>query len=147
MISVWAKFVPAAHNHTANGRAWLPLPPFDKAHGGPDGNSEQYYDAFNPDARALYWRQIDERLFSKGVDGLVARRQEPEIGDLKRDEARSDGAHGPVHGARQLMPIADDDRGGVSRPAPSDRPSAVFILTRSAFAGSSATRPPPGRAT
>ena len=88
MISVWAKFVPGSDNHTEMAARGFLYPPFDKAHGGPDGNSEQYYDAFNPEARALYWRQIDEQLFSKGIDAWWLDATEPEIGDLKRDEPR-----------------------------------------------------------
>jgi alpha-D-xyloside xylohydrolase len=103
MISVWAKFVPGSDNHTEMAARGFLYPPFDEAHGGPRGNSEQYYDAFNPEARALYWRQIDERLFSKGIDAWWLDATEPEIGDLNRDEARQVMAKTALgHGARQL---------------------------------------------
>jgi alpha-D-xyloside xylohydrolase len=137
MISVWAKFVPGSDNHTEMAARGFLYPPFDKAHGGPDGNSEQYYDAFNPDARALYWRQIDEQLFSKGVDAWWLDATEPEIGDLKRDEARQVMAHTALgHGARQLNAYSLMTTEAVYRgQRQSDLTKRVFILTRSAFAG------------
>ncbi len=137
MISVWAKFVPGSDNHTEMAARGFLYPPFDKAHGGPDGNSEQYYDAFNPDARALYWRQIDERLFSKGIDAWWLDATEPEIGDLKRDEARQVMAKTALgHGARQLNAYSLMTTEAVYRgQRQSDPTKRVFILTRSAFAG------------
>ncbi len=137
MISVWAKFVPGSDNHTEMAARGFLYPAFDKAHGGPDGNSEQYYDAFDPQARALYWRQIEEGLFSKGVDAWWLDATEPEIGDLKRDGPRQVMARtalGP--GARQLnaysLMTTDAVYRGQRQSAPDKR---VFILTRSAFAG------------
>jgi alpha-D-xyloside xylohydrolase len=137
MISVWAKFVPGSDNHTEMAARGFLYPPFDRAHGGPEGNSEQYYDAFSPDARALYWRQIDERLFSKGIDAWWLDATEPEIGDLKRDEARQVMAKAALgHGARQLnaysLMTTEAVYGGQRQSDPGKR---VFILTRSAFAG------------
>ena len=137
MISVWAKFLPGSDNHTEmNARGFL-YPPFDKAHGGPAGNSEQYYDAFNPEARALYWRQINEQLFAKGIDAWWLDATEPEIGDLRRDEPRRIMANTALgHGARLLnaysLMTTQAVYQGQRQADPSKR---VFILTRSAFAG------------
>ncbi len=137
MISVWAKFVPGSDNHTEMAARGLLYPPFDTAHGGPAGNTEQYYDAFNPEARALYWRQIDEQLFSKGVDAWWLDATEPEIGDLKRDEPRQVMAKTALgHGARQLNAYSLMTTEAVYRgQRQSDPTKRVFILTRSAFAG------------
>jgi alpha-D-xyloside xylohydrolase len=137
MISVWAKFVPGSDNHTELAARGFLYPPFDKAHGGPEGNSEQYYDAFNPDARALYWRQIDEGIFSKGIDAWWLDATEPEIGDLKRDEPRQIMAKTALgHGARQLNAYSLLTTEAVYRgQRQSDPTKRVFILTRSAFAG------------
>ncbi len=137
MISVWAKFVPGSDNHTEMAARGFLYPPFDKAHGGPDGNTEQYYDAFNPEARALYWRQIDEQLFSKGIDAWWLDATEPEIGDLKRDEPRQVMAKTALgHGARQLNAYSLMTTEAVYRgQRQSDPTKRVFILTRSAFAG------------
>jgi alpha-D-xyloside xylohydrolase len=137
MISVWAKFVPGSDNHTEMAARGFLYPPFDKAHGGPEGNSEQYYDAFNPEARALYWRQIDEQLFSKGIDAWWLDATEPEIGDLKRDEVRQVMAKTALgHGARQLNAYSLMTTDAVYRGQRQSNPTKrVFILTRSAFAG------------
>jgi alpha-D-xyloside xylohydrolase len=137
MISVWAKFAPGSDNYTEMAARGFLYPPFDKAHGGPEGNTERYYDAFNPAARALYWRQIDEQLFSKGVDAWWLDATEPEIGDLKSDAVRQVMAHtalGP--GARQLNAYSLMTTEAVYRGQRQADPSKrVFILTRSAFAG------------
>ena len=137
MISVWAKFVPGSDNHTEMAARGFLYPPFDKTHGGSDRNTEQYYDAFNPDARALYWRQMDEQLFSKGIDAWWLDATEPEIGDLKRDEVRQVMAKTALgHGARQLNAYSLMTTEAVySGQRQSDPSKRVFILTRSAFAG------------
>jgi alpha-D-xyloside xylohydrolase len=137
MISVWAKFVPGSDNHTEMAARGFLYPPFDKAHGGPVGNSEQYYDAFSPAARALYWRQIDEQLFSKGIDAWWLDATEPEIGDLRRDAPRQVMAKTALgHGARQLNAYSLMTTEAVYRgQRQSDPTKRVFILTRSAFAG------------
>lgn len=137
MISVWAKFVPGSDNHAEMAARGFLYPAFDEAHGGPKGNSEQYYDAFDPAARALYWRQIDEQLFSKGIDAWWLDATEPEIGDLKRDEVRQVMAKTALgHGARQLNAYSLMTTEAVYRgQRQSDPGKRVFILTRSAFAG------------
>jgi alpha-D-xyloside xylohydrolase len=137
MISVWAKFVPGSDNHTEMAARGFLYPAFDEAHGGPKGNSEQYYDAFDPAARALYWRQIDEQLFAKGIDAWWLDATEPEIGDLKRDEVRQVMAKTALgHGARQLNAYSLMTTEAVYRgQRQSDPGKRVFILTRSAFAG------------
>jgi alpha-D-xyloside xylohydrolase len=137
MISVWAKFVPGSDNYTEMAARGFLYPPFDEAHGGPKGNTERYYDAFNPGARELYWRQIDERLFSKGIDAWWLDASEPEIGDLKSDAVRqvmAKTALGP--GARHLNAYSLMTTEGVYRgQRRSDPGKRIFILTRSAFAG------------
>jgi len=137
MISVWAKFVPGSDNYTEMAARGFLYPPFDKAHGGPEGNSERYYDAFNPAARALYWSQIDEQLFSKGIDAWWLDATEPEIGDLKSDAVRQVMAETALgHGARQLNAYSLMTTEAVYRgQRHSDPGKRVFILTRSAFAG------------
>ena len=137
MISVWAKFVPGSDNYTEMAARGFLYPPFDQAHGGPKGNDERYYDAFDPAARELYWRQIDERLFTKGIDAWWLDATEPEIGDLKQDGPRQIMAKTALgHGARQLNAYSLMTTEAVYRgQRRSDPTNRVFILTRSAFAG------------
>jgi len=137
MISVWAKFVPGSDNYTEMDARGFLFPPFDAAHGGPEGNTERYYDAFDPEARALYWKQIDEQLFSKGIDAWWLDATEPEIGDLHNDAVRQVMAETPLGpGARQLNAYSLMTTEAVYRgQRQSDPGKRVFILTRSAFAG------------
>ncbi|HMF42773.1 MAG TPA: TIM-barrel domain-containing protein, partial [Polyangia bacterium] len=87
MLSVWPKFYPttdtyaalaaAGYVYTLNitgdpGRGIAPVVDFL-------GNNFTFYDAFDPMARALYWSQIDSRLFGLGVDAWWLDATEPEV--------------------------------------------------------------------
>ena len=129
MISVWGKFAPGS---SAN-----PDPNYDamSAHGYlyPASISDQpYYDAFNPDARALYWQLMRDAIFSKGVDAWWLDASEPEVNvsGLRRVKtARGLGAR--VLNAWPLMHVTGVYQGQRTA-APNRR---VFILTRAGYAG------------
>ena len=59
----------------------LPLPGDAQAphHGLAEQRRTRFYDAFNPEARKLFWKQMNEALFSKGVDAWWMDATEPEI--------------------------------------------------------------------
>ena len=155
MISVWPKFYPpgftpsgtyfTADNYTA----------LDQIHGVFQSNilagnvdflknPFTFYDAFNPDARQLYWSQIDGALFSKGMDAWWMDATEPEIveGPFTSPAVQIDtnqthmnptaaGSGARVLNGYSLMnsrAIYEGQRAA----APNQR---VFILTRSGFAG------------
>lgn len=92
------------------------------------------YDAYNPDARDIYWKYANEGLFAAGIDGWWMDSTEPD--HLKAKPADYDiktylGSFRKVRNAYPLMTV-----GGVydhQRKTTSDK--RVFILTRSAFAG------------
>lgn len=65
MISIWPNMVEHCENYQEM-----------KAHNGLFERSE-IYNAFNPDARKLYWKQAREGLFSKGVDAWWCDSSEP----------------------------------------------------------------------
>jgi len=92
------------------------------------------YDAYNPEARDIYWKYANEGLFAKGIDGWWMDATEPDHFDIKAgdyDTKTNLGSFRKVRNAYPLMTV-----GGVydhQRQATSEK--RVFILTRSAFAG------------
>jgi alpha-D-xyloside xylohydrolase len=97
------------------------------------GTLFKFYDAFNPQARQLYWRQMSDSLFKFGIDGWWLDATEPEIRDASAMRTLTTGA-GPgalVANAYPLMTTSAVYRG--QRAETSDK--RVFILTRSAYAG------------
>lgn len=140
MVSVWGKFNPNTDNGqamAAHGYLYTP----DLAEHVLDWIHQPYtfYDAFNPGARKLFWSQIDERLFRKGIDAWWMDGTEP---DLLPSPPTLEGQRShmmPVYqgtGARMLNGYAlENSRAvfeGQRNSAPDQR---VFILTRSGFAG------------
>ncbi|HLP15929.1 MAG TPA: TIM-barrel domain-containing protein, partial [Bacteroidota bacterium] len=71
MISVWPKFyVGTKHYNEFDANGWLYKRNVEKGQKdwvGP-GYVSTFYDPYSADARKLYWKQINEKLFSKGFD-------------------------------------------------------------------------------
>ncbi len=65
MISIWPNMAQESDNYKEFFDANLLLP------------ASEIYDALNPDARALYWKQSSEGLFSHGVDSWWCDSSEP----------------------------------------------------------------------
>jgi len=92
------------------------------------------YDAYNPDARDIYWKYLNKGLFSLGIDGWWMDSTEPDHlnhKDTDFDNKTFLGSFRKVRNAYPLMTV-----GGVydhQRKTSSEK--RVFILTRSAFAG------------
>lgn len=102
------------------------------------------YDAFNPDARALYWKQANEGLFANGIDAWWCDDSEPFEsdwnGELKRepiDRARVNTAEAKIYldpakislySLYHSMGIYQGQRGVTSE-------KRVVNLTRSSYAG------------
>jgi alpha-D-xyloside xylohydrolase len=102
------------------------------------GHPDTFYDAFNPDARKLFWSQINDKLFSKNVDGWWMDASEPDMLPTPTLDGQRTHLHPTAMGtgARMLnaYPLENsesiyDGQRGVK---PDQR---VFILTRSGFAG------------
>ena len=132
IISVWARFDEGSSN-------WMEL----KNTGGlyPEVFNNflvhgkfQYYDAFNPTARKIYWQQISRELFSDGIDGWWLDASEPELGGnwgQFQDFMTAAGPGCKVFNAYPLMhttAVYQGQRAETSK-------KRVFILTRSAYAG------------
>src|SRR6185503_12750803 len=67
MISVWPKFYTTTENFRLMKEKGFLYPEMLKRPT-PDwlGHNYSFYDAFNPEARKLFWKLVDENLFSKG---------------------------------------------------------------------------------
>jgi alpha-D-xyloside xylohydrolase len=92
------------------------------------------YDAYNPEARDIYWRYLNEGLFSLGIDGWWMDSTEPDHLDWKPEDFDTQTYLGSFRRVRNAYPLMTV--GGVyknQRTVTSDK--RVFILTRSAFAG------------
>ena len=97
-----------------------------------------FYDAYNPEARKLFWAQMNEHLYKLGVDAWWMDASEPNVQDNTDIEYRK-ALCGPTYlgpstkyfnayALENAEAIYDGQR-GVN---PDDR---VFLLTRSGFAG------------
>src|SRR5574344_768895 len=92
------------------------------------------YDPFNPEARSIYWRHLNEGLFKLGIDGWWMDSTEPDHLDARPQDFDNKTYLGSLRKVRNAFPLAAV--GGVydnQRATTSDK--RVFILTRSAFAG------------
>jgi len=140
MISVWGKFDPDTENAKEMlARGYLYLPNLKDDIKDWLGQPYSFYDAFNPEARKLFWSQIDRDLFSKGIDAWWMDATEP---DLLPSPPSLEGQRNYMNptelgtGSRMLNGYALENSKGVytgqREAAPGQR---VFILTRSGFAG------------
>jgi alpha-D-xyloside xylohydrolase len=141
MISVWPKFYVGTENYKQfDEKGWLYKRNVEV--GTRDwvgrGYVSTFYDPYSEGARELFWKQINDKLFSKGIDAWWLDATEPDIhSNLEHFEWRRRigptalGSVSRYFNTYSLM----NARGiyeGQRQTAPNQR---VFILTRSAFAG------------
>jgi alpha-D-xyloside xylohydrolase len=92
------------------------------------------YDAYNPEARDIYWKYLNKGLFSLGIDGWWMDSTEPDHLEFKPSDFDNKTYLGSFRKVRNAFPLMTV--GGVSRHQRStSSDKRVFILTRSAFAG------------
>ena len=147
MISIWASFGPQTRQFRELSEKGLLLPIETWPQSGishvwpPDMNypsGVKVYDAFNPEARAIYWKYL-KTLYDYGCDAWWMDSTDPDFFNPKE----SDYAH-PVYGGtwrsqRNAFPletvrgIYQAQRGLTADPAGGAK--RVFIMTRSSFAG------------
>jgi alpha-D-xyloside xylohydrolase len=130
MISVWPGFGPATKQFKDfKSRGMLIY--FDTW---PPKSGARVYDAYNPQARDIYWDYMNKNLFSKDIDAWWLDSTDPDhinIKDKDFDQPTWLGSYRKVHNAFPLM-----TNGGVydnQRKTTSDK--RVYLLTRNAFAG------------
>ncbi len=139
MISVWPKFYSGTANfNEMKSRGFLFQPNLDEGLRDWVGLPYTFYDAFNPDARHLFWNQVNQALFSNHVDAWWLDASEPDLlsaptydGLRKHMISPAGGSVAPVMNAYPLVhsgAVYDGQRAA----SPDQR---VFILTRSGFAG------------
>jgi len=141
MISVWPKFNKGTANYDEmNNKGFLFTRNIEKKRKdwvGP-GYENTFYDPFNPEAGALFWKQIDARLNSIGMDAWWLDATEPDMhSNLSIEERKLNmsptalGSGARYFNAYSLM-NSKSVYEGQRKSSPEKR---VFILTRSAFAG------------
>jgi alpha-D-xyloside xylohydrolase len=141
MISVWPKFYPWTDNGKeldAKGLLYRrPLAAGQKDWVGP-GYANTFYDPYRAEARDLYFKQIDEKLVSKGFDAWWMDATEPDWHSNLSIEERAyqmgPTVHGPGAAVFNSYPLvhAEGVAENLRRVQPDRRP---FILTRSGFGG------------
>jgi alpha-D-xyloside xylohydrolase len=132
LISVWAKFdldSPNANELRSAGALYQQVIPYVY----PPGKG-QWYDAFNPTARQVYWRQLSKELFAFGIDGWWLDASEPELSGNWGEFRNYTTAAGPGAKVFNAYPLMHTS--GVYAGQRAQNPEKrVFILTRSAYAG------------
>jgi alpha-D-xyloside xylohydrolase len=140
MISVWGKFYPTTDNYKALAGINAMFPVYPARDWVGPGYPYAFYDAFNPAGRELFWQQVNDRLFTKGVDAWWMDATEPDIPQPSPVTFDKLVASMPKTGAGtgasvlNAYPTLNSQAvyEGQRKSAPDQR---VFILTRSGFAG------------
>ncbi|MFA5328065.1 MAG: TIM-barrel domain-containing protein [Prolixibacteraceae bacterium] len=142
IISIWSSFGP----HTKPYRDLEKMDALFNFKTWPESGSEKWppnaeypsgvrvYDAYNPEARDIYWKYLNQGVFSTGMDGWWMDSTEPDHLQFKASDMDTKTHLGSFRKVRNAYPLMTV--GGVSdhqRSVTSDK--RVFILTRSAFAG------------
>ncbi|MDT8401464.1 MAG: glycoside hydrolase family 31 protein [Bacteroidales bacterium] len=139
MISVWPKYYTATDNYRfMNSKGWLYTRNVEKGQIDWIGYVSTFYDAFNEDAREEFWKQINKKLFSKGIDAWWLDATEPDISsNLPMDERKAlmnPTALGPATEYFNAYALVNA-QGVYEGQRQTDPDQRVFILTRSAYAG------------
>ena len=141
MTAVWPKFyVTTEHYKEFDKNGWMyqqAVKDSIRDWVGP-GYLGSFYDAYNADARKLFWHQMEEHYYPLGIDAWWMDASEPNIRDCTDIQYRKDlcgptalGPSAKYFNAYALMnaeAIYDGQRGV-------DPDKRVFLLTRSGFAG------------
>lgn len=141
MVSIWPKFYITTNNYKAfDEKGWMYRQAVkdsirDWVY---PGYVSSFYDAYSADARKLFWKQIEEKLYPMGFDAWWMDASEPNIQDNTsmeyRKQLQGPTALGPstkYFNAYALM-NAEAIYDGQRSVEPDKR---VFLLTRSGFAG------------
>lgn len=142
MISVWPKFYEGISNYnTFNQHGWLytrNIAERQKDWVGP-GYVSTFYDVFNDSARHAFWNLLNQHLFTKKIDAWWMDASEPDINSNVSPEKRKQQMHPLAAGtAAEYMnayPL-QNAKGIYEGQRSADSNQRVFLLTRSAFAGS-----------
>jgi alpha-D-xyloside xylohydrolase len=142
MISVWPKFYAGTkHYKEFADKGWM----YEQAIKDSildwigQGYAGSFYDAFSQGARKLFWKQMNEHLYSKGIDAWWMDASEPDILSNSSIEYRKKlmnptaiGSSTEYFNAYGLM----NAKGIYEGQRATNNNDRVFLLTRSGFAGS-----------
>jgi alpha-D-xyloside xylohydrolase len=136
MISIWPFFEPGSANYDyMQSKGWF-VDKFKYAKPPYHTDAMAVYDATSPEARKYYWDQVNKGLFSIGLDAWWMDTTEPET------EGQEDNillghklAAGSGNRYVNAFPLLDTQAVYQGQRSASDK-KRVFILSRSAFAGS-----------
>ena len=142
MISVWPKFYNTVDNYKELDRhGWIYHQAVTDSIHDWLGFMGSFYDAYDPEARKVFWRQMDENLYSKykfGIDAWWMDASEPNVRDCTpmwyRKALSGPTALGSSTEYFNAYSIVNADAiyNGQRSVNPNQR---VFLLTRSGFAG------------
>jgi alpha-D-xyloside xylohydrolase len=141
-VSIWSSFGPMTNPYREldkkgmlfNFKTW---PESGREVWPPDMNypsGVRVYDAYDPEARDIYWKYLNKGVFSLGIDSWWMDSTEPDHLSQKQEDLDTQTYLGSFRKVRNAYPLMTV--GGVydhQRATTSDK--RVFILTRSAFAG------------
>lgn len=141
-VSIWSSFGPMTNPYREldkkgmlfNFKTW---PESGREVWPPDMNypsGVRVYDAYDPEARDIYWKYLNKGVFSLGIDSWWMDSTEPDHLSQKPEDLDTQTYLGSFRKVRNAYPLMTV--GGVydhQRATTSDK--RVFILTRSAFAG------------
>ncbi len=141
MISVWPKFyVDTEHYKEFDSQGWMYTKAYEDGVRDWIGQGYLYgfYDAYSPEARELFWKQMEEHYYPLGIDAWWMDASEPNIRDCTDMDYRKalcgPTALGPSTEYFNAYALANADAiYNGQRGVDNDR--RVFLLTRSGFAG------------
>jgi len=135
MISVWPYFRPGSETYADMQRHGFFIDKTKVAAFHPEGQA--LYDAFNPAARDYYWKLMNDGLFKLGADAWWLDTDEPETEGRETNVLITNKVNGDENGARvaNLFPLMTTTTVYEGQRQANDQ-KRVFILSRSAFAGS-----------
>ena len=136
MISIWPFFEPGSANYDHMQNKGLFVDKFKYAKPPYHTDAMAVYDATSPEARKYYWDQVNKGLFSIGLDAWWMDTTEPET-EGQEENILLDHKLATGSGNRyvNVYPLLDTQAVYQGQRSASDK-KRVFILSRSAFAGS-----------
>jgi alpha-D-xyloside xylohydrolase len=100
----------------------------------PQSDSVRVYNAYNSEARAIYWDFMNKYLFSIGIDGWWLDATEPEYSNITESQLNQPTGIGTFGSVRNVFPL-QSIKGIYEHQRKVSDNKRVYILTRSAFAG------------
>lgn len=141
MISVWPKFYATTEHFkqfSKNGWMYKQAVQDSVRDWVGSGYVGSFYDAYNPDAQKLFWKQMKENLYVKGFDAWWMDASEPNVQDCTDMDYRKKlcgptalGSSSKYFNAYALM----NAKAIYNGQRETDNNKRVFLLTRSGFAG------------